>query len=99
MCRLEYKFVLVENVFMVHPGIKTPLDRNRRLRRIAAPIFQSAVALFEKRMDKCCRETKKRCPRITLIPSSRFLSKRSPHKQSSVSLAVHRRNGKMLLRN
>lgn len=64
MCRLKYKFVLVENVFMVHPGIKSYIDRNERLRGIAKPIFESAVVLFEKRMDECCPETKIICPEL-----------------------------------
>uniref|UniRef100_A0A914RU57 Glycosyltransferase family 92 protein n=1 Tax=Parascaris equorum TaxID=6256 RepID=A0A914RU57_PAREQ len=43
MCRLKYKFVLVEDVFMVHPGIKLYADRNERLIKIAKPIFDSAL--------------------------------------------------------
>lgn len=65
MCRLNYTFILVNDHFMVHPGIKRYSGMARkRYKKTAQIMFQSAIKKFRQRMDMCCPETKKLCPKF-----------------------------------
>ncbi|KHN74334.1 N-acetyllactosaminide beta-1,3-N-acetylglucosaminyltransferase [Toxocara canis] len=46
MCRLSYKFVLVDDLFIVHPGIKTNPGKTQALRKIAWRRFHYALRQF-----------------------------------------------------
>ncbi|VDM48024.1 unnamed protein product [Toxocara canis] len=64
MCRLSYKFVLVDDLFIVHPGIKTNPGKTQALRKIAWRRFHYALRQFNVRMQECCPHTKASCPRF-----------------------------------
>ncbi|VDK51108.1 unnamed protein product [Anisakis simplex] len=64
MCRLNYTFVLVDSVFMVHPGIKRPSGEDDRRKRIAQGWFRHALKQFKRRMQQCCADTQDICPRF-----------------------------------
>uniref|UniRef100_A0A0M3HYE3 Beta-1,4-glucuronyltransferase 1 n=1 Tax=Ascaris lumbricoides TaxID=6252 RepID=A0A0M3HYE3_ASCLU len=64
MCRQNYTFVLVNDMFMVHRGIKTVKDapETKKLQKRSRSQFTNAIELFRKRMDKFFPETKQKCP-------------------------------------
>lgn len=66
MCRQNYTFALVDDLFMVHRGIKTvkdlPLTKKRQ--KLSQTQFNNAMKLFEQRMDYQYPETKKLCPKF-----------------------------------
>uniref|UniRef100_A0A915BIS1 Glycosyltransferase family 92 protein n=1 Tax=Parascaris univalens TaxID=6257 RepID=A0A915BIS1_PARUN len=64
MCRLNYTFQLVDDLFMVHPGIKKKVGALSELKKIAWKSFHSALQQFNRRMDICCQKTKSICPRF-----------------------------------
>lgn len=64
MCRQNYTFMLLNNVFMMHKGIKT-VDDIPKVKEMQSKVksqFITALALFNKRMDDEYPETKRNCP-------------------------------------
>uniref|UniRef100_A0A0N5AYJ5 N-acetyllactosaminide beta-1,3-N-acetylglucosaminyltransferase n=1 Tax=Syphacia muris TaxID=451379 RepID=A0A0N5AYJ5_9BILA len=64
MCRMGYKYAVVDDLFMIHRGIKTSRDvlRTRAYQRNVRAKFNSALKSFNKRMDKDYADTKSSCP-------------------------------------
>lgn len=66
MCRQNYTFAVVNNVFMVHRGIKTSQGNISEIRKLASKQFRKAIKEFKKRMENEHPETKNLCPVIKL---------------------------------
>ncbi|VDN01796.1 unnamed protein product [Thelazia callipaeda] len=66
MCRQNYTFALVNDLFMAHRKIKTALDipRAKKQQRRSLEQFNFAMKLFQHRMDQFYPETKKICPKF-----------------------------------
>lgn len=64
MCRQNYTFALINDLFMAHRGIKTiqdiPLAQKRQKDSLIQ--FELAIKLFNERMDQHYPETKMLCP-------------------------------------
>jgi hypothetical protein len=64
MCRAGFKFAIVHNVFMYHPGIKEQSEKSvlTKARRIVGKKQRQIVAGFNKKLDELYKTTKKTCP-------------------------------------
>lgn len=68
MCRSNYNFVVIHNVFMYHLGIKSDKVTKELLdlRQKMASKAKKALVGFDKRMDRIYPSTKKKCPKFNI---------------------------------
>lgn len=64
MCRADFKFAIVHNVFMFHPGLKKvdEISVLKTARKVVGRKQRQIVNEFNERLDRMYPKTKKQCP-------------------------------------
>ena len=65
MCRAGYRYAIIEDVFMFHPGYKTTKEKKivNGVKNVIKKKARKAIDDFNRRMDETYPETKKTCPK------------------------------------